>query len=693
MRFPAFYALAVSAAVAAHLAGHTGPEDLEELFASSLSEADDACGNGEECSLKLLQLKGLSKSAAVAAEARSKVPVLDHPVPARRKSVPLDQQPLGSDGRVELTPAHEAGSDRVKQLAGKSIYFVVVDRFARVDGNNTRCNDKRHWCGGTLKGLTSRLDYISEMGFEVLWITPVIQQYEGETKDGTGFMGYWAKNLYKIDPHYGTPQDLIDLVEGLHQRGMQLMMDFVVNHMGPIHSGKDVQDLYPFNDTDYFHTLNRGDLSFDEYVDPDRVSTDGVATPAQAMWSKSGAQCPVGANCNCYSCEKPKANQFYMPMPSWDACPFGRMVWNSSSPCPEGTLSAFCMPGDALCKDYNETVTLDGWFYDLGDLNQSVPFVRRELLKWVTWMVQTYNIDMLRLDTASFVPIDFLSELQDAAGVPIIGEVTSTNLSYHASFQEFQGKAVLDGVLNFPLYYTAVAAFCHTWFPYATGNLTFLGERIVEQQAAGLYSNVDALGNFIDNHDVNRLSSECKSDVSRMTNSIAWTMLTKGTPIIYYGTETFSKSWRVSFWQTNYTTVTPAYHYFAALNKLRKAYSLNDSPIEVFTSTSPQKLVFKRGSFIYEQVWVYLNNYESSDSVIKYCSALPPPAPKDFHWMHYIWGNPATFDEQGCVLAETNLPIILVLGRKDTVYHNWFTDAVIPTPPPQENPYAKRRTG
>ena len=45
---------------------------------------------------------------------------------------------------------------------------------------------------------------------------------------------------------------------------------------------------------------------------------------------------------------------------------------------------------------YNETVTQEGWFYDLGDLNQSVPFVRRSLLRWVHYMAARIEISMSR---------------------------------------------------------------------------------------------------------------------------------------------------------------------------------------------------------------------------------------------------------------------------------------------------------
>ena len=47
----------------------------------------------------------------------------------------------------------------------------------------------------------------------------------------------------------------------------------------------------------------------------------------------------------------------------------------------------YCGTGDYLCRGYNETVITDGWFYDLADLDQSHPFVRKFLKEWVKYMV------------------------------------------------------------------------------------------------------------------------------------------------------------------------------------------------------------------------------------------------------------------------------------------------------------------
>ena len=78
---------------------------------------------------------------------------------------------------------------------GRSVYFVVTDRFAQDGDSNTTgvpvCGGgTKEWCGGTLKGVMAKLDYIAGMGFDALWITPVVKQVSWRDHwNGTGYHG------------------------------------------------------------------------------------------------------------------------------------------------------------------------------------------------------------------------------------------------------------------------------------------------------------------------------------------------------------------------------------------------------------------------------------------------------------------------------------------------------------------------
>jgi alpha-amylase len=58
----------------------------------------------------------------------------------------------------------------------RSIYFVLTDRIARSssDTGGGACSNLGNYCGGTFKGLESKLDYIQGLGFDAIWITPVV---------------------------------------------------------------------------------------------------------------------------------------------------------------------------------------------------------------------------------------------------------------------------------------------------------------------------------------------------------------------------------------------------------------------------------------------------------------------------------------------------------------------------------------
>lgn len=59
----------------------------------------------------------------------------------------------------------------------RNIYFALTDRIARSEDDNggSACGDLGNYCGGTFKGLESKLDYIQGLGFDAIWITPVIK--------------------------------------------------------------------------------------------------------------------------------------------------------------------------------------------------------------------------------------------------------------------------------------------------------------------------------------------------------------------------------------------------------------------------------------------------------------------------------------------------------------------------------------
>ena len=81
---------------------------------------------------------------------------------------------------------------------------------------------------GDLRGIISKLDYLHRLGVDVVWLSPI---YTSPQDDN----GYDISDYRNVDPIFGTLEDLRELTDGLHARGMKLVMDLVVNHTSDEH--------------------------------------------------------------------------------------------------------------------------------------------------------------------------------------------------------------------------------------------------------------------------------------------------------------------------------------------------------------------------------------------------------------------------------------------------------------------------
>jgi glycosidase len=126
-----------------------------------------------------------------------------------------------------------------RRWADEILYFVVVDRFADGDTANNLAVDtaaQGAFHGGDLKGLRQQLDELSSLGVTALWITPVLKNIDGFVTGAGfpdwGYHGYWADDFHRLDPRFGTEEDLRALVDEAHRRGIRVLLDVVYNHPG-----------------------------------------------------------------------------------------------------------------------------------------------------------------------------------------------------------------------------------------------------------------------------------------------------------------------------------------------------------------------------------------------------------------------------------------------------------------------------
>ncbi|WP_422859419.1 alpha-amylase family glycosyl hydrolase [Flagellimonas sp. S174] len=98
------------------------------------------------------------------------------------------------------------------------VYQIYPRSFQDTTGNGV----------GDIQGIIKRLDYIKSLGIDIIWLCPV---YQSPNDDN----GYDISDYQNIMEEFGTMADFDQLLEGMHERGLKLVMDLVVNHTSDEH--------------------------------------------------------------------------------------------------------------------------------------------------------------------------------------------------------------------------------------------------------------------------------------------------------------------------------------------------------------------------------------------------------------------------------------------------------------------------
>ncbi|KAG9668389.1 putative alpha-amylase, partial [Aureobasidium melanogenum] len=363
------------------------------------------------------------------------------------------------------------------------------------------------------------------MGFTAVWISPVVMNLDVLTADGSSYHGYWARDIYEVNPNFGSATDLVALADALHERRMYLMVDIVTNHMGFAGCGGcvDYSIFNPFNKEAYYH-------------------------------------------------------------------PFCLIDYKNE------TSIEMCWEGDNVVS--------------LPDIRTEDSIVQSMWAKWVKELVANYTIDGLRIDSAAEVSKRSLQDIESAAGVYSIAEVSNSDPSYVCAYQDH-----ISGALNYPLYYRTTAAFCST-----AGNMRAL-ERGVNTMKSTC-ADTTLLGSFLENHDKPRFPS-LTSDISLAKNAIAFQMLVDGIPVIYQGQEQHfsgasTPKQREALWLSGYDTTATLYKHIGQLNAIRRWATLHDDGYLTYKAhpvwTDDHTIVMRKGSNDTMVVGIY-NNLGASGSL------------------------------------------------------------------------------
>ena len=129
------------------------------------------------------------------------------------------------------------------------IYLILPDRFSNGDPSNDKFADMadpetdrkspflRH--GGDLLGIQNHLDYFTELGVTTLWLNPVIENNQPQTKEKevmrSAYHGYGFTDQYNVDKRLGGNEAYKKLIDAAHAKGLKIIQDAVYNHVGINH--------------------------------------------------------------------------------------------------------------------------------------------------------------------------------------------------------------------------------------------------------------------------------------------------------------------------------------------------------------------------------------------------------------------------------------------------------------------------
>lgn len=201
-----------------------------------------------------------------------------------------------------------------------NMYQIFTDRFASSGENIGYVQDKNWYVGsrsypdnrnfhhgGDWKGLLNNLDYLTGMGVNAVWMSGVQINWQGLDTRFTPYHMYHPTDFFKVDPAMGTFQDLKNVIDAMHARGIYVVLDVVVNHMADLsglwgnnkednkwyHGGgnsthgwwTDRRHGAPFNDLQYFHNYGRirNWDSYPEYILGAFPGTDDLKTSSQQV--------------------------------------------------------------------------------------------------------------------------------------------------------------------------------------------------------------------------------------------------------------------------------------------------------------------------------------------------------------------------------------------------------------------------
>ncbi|MCC8049493.1 MAG: alpha amylase [Clostridiales bacterium] len=342
----------------------------------------------------------------------------------------------------------------------RNYYEIFVYSFYDSDGDGI----------GDLNGVREKLDYIEEMGFDGIWLMPVMPS--------TTYHKYDVTDYYGIDEEYGTIEDFQALIEECHERGIRVVIDFVINHTSSQH--------------EWFQTACEYLASLDEGEEPDENVCPyvGYYHFSQTQENSDYYEIPVTGSSTWYY-----EGTFWSEMPDLD------------------------LSNEALRADMED---IAAWWIDMGvdgfrmdaalHFEESDTAFNTEVLNWLYSYCLTLDPDFYMVSEV------WANETTIAAYY-----ASGTPSMFNFDMAEAEGKLIkaARGTLKVS---SLVDSMIQWQEDFSAENLDY----------------IDAA--FISNHDTGRISNALVSDENDVKMAAGLLMTMSGSTFIYYGEEIGMKS-------------------------------------------------------------------------------------------------------------------------------------------------------
>jgi glycosidase len=133
---------------------------------------------------------------------------------------------------LSIVPTYANAQKEDRLWQDETIYSLMIDRFNNANTENdyfVNTQDPLAYNGGDFQGVIDKLDYIKDMGFTTIRLTSIFENTE------RGYHGYWVKDFYKTEEHFGSLETFKKLVKEAHARDLRVIIDFVTNNVSSEH--------------------------------------------------------------------------------------------------------------------------------------------------------------------------------------------------------------------------------------------------------------------------------------------------------------------------------------------------------------------------------------------------------------------------------------------------------------------------